>query len=196
MRDVESFHFDLDARIRQGSGGIESEIPMTFVGDVSVPDRVRGTLQVSLGFFTVRIKTLAIGDTAYITDPQTGDWVIAPGLLSALPNPADLARDKAPTVEDLTVVGEEVLDGVAVYHLTGVPSEETLGKLGDEAGIAFWIGVEDLLLRRVATEGQIDLSAIGQSLGGAGITGIATVAITIVFSNYGEPVTIDAPEVP
>ena len=196
MRDVESFHFDLDARIRQSSGGIESEIPMSFVGDVRVPDRVRGTLQVSLGFFTVRVETLVIGDTAYITDPQTGDWMIAPGLLSALPNPADVAQEKAPIVEDLTLIGKEVLNGATVYHLTGVPPEETLGDLGDEAEIAFWIGVEDLLLRRVATEGQIDLSAIGQSLGGAGISGTATVAITIVFSNYGKPVTIEAPDVP
>ena len=144
----------------------------------------------------MRIEILAIGDTAYITDPETGEWTVAPGLLSALPNPADVAQDKAPTIEGLALVGQEELGGTAVHHLTGVPSEETLADLGNEAAIAFWIGVEGLLLRRVATEGQIDLSAIGQSLGGAGISGTANVAITIVFSNYGEPVTIEPPEVP
>ena len=196
MRDVESFHFELDAHVMQSSGGVESEIPMTFVGDVSVPDRVRGTLEVSLGFFTLRLETLAIGDTAYMRDPETGDWAIARGLDSMLPNPADVAHDKAPAVESLTLVGEEVLDGATVYHLTGVPSKENLGDPRDEAEIAYWIGVEDLLLRRVETGGQIDISAIGEALGGAGLSGTATVAITIEFSDYGEPVTIEAPQIP
>ena len=144
MRDVESFHFDLDARARQSGEGIESEIPMTFVGDVFVPDRVRGTLRVSLGFFELRIETIAIGDTAYMRDPQTGDWAIAPDLLSALPDRAHVAKDHAPSLEDLTLVGEKVLDGVTLYHLTGVVPKDALDDQEDDVEISFWIGVEDL----------------------------------------------------
>ena len=86
MSEAGTFRFDLDATVRSSSEGLDIQIPISFVGDVQAPDRVRGELVVDLGPFVLEIETVMIGDTTYTTDLQTGQWEITAGLSSALPN--------------------------------------------------------------------------------------------------------------
>ena len=192
MRDVESFHFAVDARVRPDAGLSGAEIPISYVGDVLTPDRVRGTLSVSLGFFTLEIETITIGEAAYTTDPQTGEWGIASDPISALPNPVELTGADTLALNDATLVGEETLDGERVYRLRGAPPPATVGGV---ATADFWIGVEDFLIRQITAEGSMALEDVADALGGGGLSGTATLSMTITFSRYGEPVVIEAPEV-
>ena len=157
-----------------------------------VPDRIRGTLSVSLVFFTLAIETITIGETSYTTDPQTGKWGISTGPISALPNPVELAASDTLALNDAALVGEETLDARQVYHLKGVPPTAAIDGV-QTADI--WIGVEDFLIRQIKAEGVIDLGDVAEVLGGGGLSGTATLVMAITFSRYGEPVVIEAPDI-
>ncbi len=69
MEAVESMHLEMVAEIKIDSGGTETRLPIKLAGDFQAPDRVRSSLSVSLGFFSIEIETIAIGDDVYTTDP-------------------------------------------------------------------------------------------------------------------------------
>ena len=196
MREVGSFHFELEADVKPSSsaGGLIQEIPFTFSADYQAPDRVHGKLAVSLGFFSVEVEIITVGDTTYITDPETGEWTTGSGPFSVLPSPTEFTSEVVSALDDVTLVGQEVLDGTPVYRLRGVPPLTVFeGSGGISAQADFWIGVEDSLLRQIVAEGQISLEAMTGTFGVSGISGDATVTMTMTFAAYGVPVVIEAP---
>ncbi len=60
----------------------------------------------------------------------------------------------------------------------------------------FWIGVDDFLIRKITAEADVGLDELGGALGDVGISGPATVSLTITISDFGKPFVIEAPEVP
>ena len=199
---AESFHFEMDANVKVTISGIPLSIPVTFVGDFQEPARMRGTAAISVGFASLQTDIVTIGDTVYATDPETGEWEVNsdPDLL--LFDPLDFVGAGGPKIGDfegLELAGVEVLQGDQVYHLTGMVPAEAFGESEGEAQAHFWIGVQDMLFRQVRFEGELSLEGIEGALGGsvpAGVlSGAATITITITFSDYDEPVVIEAPEV-
>ena len=188
-----SLHFELDARIKSPTAAFGTEIPLSFVGDFQAPDRVRGRLAASLGFFSLELEAITIGDTFYFTDPQTGQWETRPGAASALPNPAAFIMSSAGAVEAAVLVGRESLEGTPVYHLQGILPLDAFGGPEGRVQADIWIGVEDSLVRQISAAGEAPLDDLSAALGTTGLSGTANVAVTIRFSDYGEPVVIEAP---
>ena len=194
MKGVSSFHFAVEGSITPGTGGFTAAIPLTYVGDFKAPDLVRGKLTLQVAFFSVEIETIAIGDAVYNTNPQTGIWETTPGLAGAIPSPPQLVLSGLPRLIGPVSGERDNLDGAPVFRLRGVLPAGFVGESEGEADI--WIGAEDLLVRQVAGEGEISLEDLGAALGVSGISGKATIALTVRFSDYGKPVTIEAPQVP
>ena len=195
MSEVASFHFNLEASVGVDAGGIATQIPVSLVGDFQAPDRARLKLNVSLLFFTLETETVIIGDTVYSTDPVTGEWQIESGLAIGLPSPTDFAGGPAPALDDAVLVGLEFLDGTQVYHLRGMIPGEILGAPDSNSQADYWIGVENYLILKLVGEGEVSVEDLADELGGVSVSGPATIALTVVFSNYGAPVLIEAPEI-
>ncbi len=60
----------------------------------------------------------------------------------------------------------------------------------------FWIGVDEFLIRKITAEADVALDELGGALGSVGISGPATVSLTIAISDFGTLVVIEAPELP
>jgi hypothetical protein len=194
MKQVESFHFEIEGSIKLAAGDSISEIPITFVGDFKSPDRVRGKLAVSLGFFALEMETIVIGDTTYSTNVQTGKWEIAPGLAAALPNPAQFTESAVPALGNPVLLGTETLNGNQVYDLRGVPPPGIFA--GPDGKVEFWLSADSLLIVQIAIEGDISLESAGGAIGGIALSGTAPLQMTMRLSAFGEPVEINAPEIP
>ena len=194
METAGTLHFDLEGEITVPTGDTETSIPVSFVGDMQMPDRLGGKVTLSVAFFTLEAESIVIGDTSYTTDLLTQEWKVAPGLASALPSPLDLLSENLSALEGVEFVGVESLDGWRVFHIRGTLPE---GSLGDnELGFDVWIDLDDMLVRQAAVGGQVSLESLGNELESVGISGTARVAVTIKFSGHGEPVEIIAPALP
>ena len=199
MAEVESFHFEIESTVSISSDDTDVGLPIDFTGDFQAPDRIRGKLSLSLGFFTIEMETIAIGDTAYITNLESGEWEESSGLGFGVPNPAELAVPVGVSLVDLTLIGEEELDGIRVFHLKGAPPASLFGDASDDAEADFWIGVDDFRTRQVTASGQVSLGGgggFGLPFGGADLAGSATIVLTAKFSDYDKPVVIEAPAIP
>ena len=196
MAGVDSFHFQVDAAVKTSAGDLETTIPLTLVGDFQAPDRARTKLTVSLGFFSVEVESIAIGDTLYVTNPQTGQWEITSDSAFVFPSPTEFTGGIDLGLDEMVLVGEVTLGGTQTLHLRGTAPAEAFGGSQGRSEVEFWIGVDDLLIRKVATEVEISLEDLTASLGGVGLSGPATLSMTMEFTGYGEPVVIEAPEIP
>ena len=195
MAKVTSFHFDVQATIKPQSDDFNFEIPLSFVGEFQAPDRVRGKLTLSVAFFSMEMDTITIGDVTYSTNVQTGEWETTPGLSSAIPSPGELTRVGTESLGDAVAVGLTTFDGVPVIRLRAQPPPGTFG--ADAAAQAeFWIGMDDSLIRQIVAEGEMSLESLGDALALGGISGKATLSLTMRLSDFGEPVSIEPPVVP
>ena len=199
MEAVESMHLEMLAEVTINAGGTETTLPLNLVGDYQAPDRFRSSLNVNLGFFSIETETIAIGDEIYTTDPLTGEWTREEaGAASSftLPAPGDFA-----TGVDLGLVNPILLDivvaedGVEVYLLSGAPPPDVFGSDGALSDAQFSVGIDDLLIRKIFAEAEVDVGELGP-LGATGISGLATISLTITLSDFGVPVVIEAPELP
>ena len=139
---------------------------------------------------TFEFEIIQIGNTVYNTDPVTGAWEVEV-IESSDPGLANLGQFIAELsdLEDPVLVGEETLD-VRVYFLKAVakdmamPMEQGTG-VGD-FHFDFWIGVEDNLFRQFSTEGEVKM---------INLPGSITIAGMMKYSDHGEPVLIDPPDI-
>ena len=198
MQEVGSLHFELDATVTVPAGGVETEVPVSLVADYQPPDRMRAKLVVSVAFFALEMETIAIGDTIYATNLETGEWEVSSiDLTSALLRPTEFEGDVVIAENyDVVLVGLETLDGTPVFHLRGLPPQQIFGELDATAQANLWVGVEDLLIRQIAAEGEIALEELGEVFGQFGLSGTANISSTVRISGFGEPVLIEAPQIP
>ena len=96
MDEVDSFHFDMDMQMRVGDQGATLEVPISFVGDYQAPDRSEGTLSVRFLLFDIESRFVSIGDTTYVTDPDTGEWDISSGPASPFGGPDEFGERRLP----------------------------------------------------------------------------------------------------
>ena len=194
MEAVGSFHFEIEMVITAESEGTTMEVPFNLVGDFQEPDRAMGKTEFSILFFTIETEFIQIGDTGYSTNPETGEWMIDEDSGVPFGSPTDLVGTAlAEGIEGLELLGEETRDGVRVYHVSGsVPASE-FSEEGAEGELQadLWIGVEDLLIRELAIEGQIEPPDDSLELDEGGTVGMS---LSMKLSDFGVPVTIEAPE--
>ncbi len=203
MQEAESFHFELKANISANMEGFAMEVPISFIGDYVAPDRTRGKISFSLGFISLDMEAITIGDTAYITNPETGEWEITEGSVTTVPNPADFTGlTDGIAFEGIEIIGEDILDdGTPVLKLSIKTPEDLFGGEDNEVKTEIWIGRDDSLIREVRVEGSVpldenaaDLMPGGSPFGSGGLTGgTADISMSFVFSQYNSPIEIEAP---
>ncbi len=189
-QEEESYHFEMEMEMAVTEGEIAMEIPITFSGDFQPPDRVQAMVSMTMFGFTIDMETITIGETAYAVNPLTGEWEVSTEPASPFA-PEDFTAVAPEEIEDLVLVGEETLDGTRVYHLRGVVGSEVLGEAlagtEGEIRVEHWIGVEDGWLRQSVIEGELSMPDEA---------GTIELSVTITYSDYGQEVTIEPPEMP
>lgn len=178
-------------------GGYSVDVPLTLVGDFQAPDRMEGTITISMLGFTVEMEVISIGDAAYGTNPETGEWEFGFEVASEW-LPSNYTSIRQTEVANLEYIGEETLNGTPVHHLTGTASSQAFGGFfsGMEGSlqVEFWIGVEDGRLNQSAVQGDVLLTDSSGLPFGEAAGGTANIAMTIHFSEFGKSVVIEAPE--
>jgi hypothetical protein len=190
-----SWHLDMEMQMTMEMQGLTLDIPLIFAADYQAPDRMQGTLSADLMGMALEMDMIVIGETAYVTDPETGEWTVSSDPATSFA-PEEFTGLDPDRLEDLVLVGEEALDDVPVYHLKGTtPAEELgMGQLDLDVGVqgelqvGYWIGVEDSLLRQATMDGE--LSVLGEEEATVQLSATAT------YSGFGEPVVIEPPELP
>jgi hypothetical protein len=182
---------DVTAKFRDLTVGV----PVGYEGHFRAPDRLEGTGSTKLFGLTFKKDVVLLGRTMTVTTQGTGG-----GEAMARPAPMlsllDFAGLDPSLIRDLTLVGEETLDGTPVYHLKGSlaagPRQVTHGgasvQLQGQVQFDLWIGVADSLPRLITAEGKMTSS--GTVPGSLHVVGRAT------FSEFGQPVVIEPEERP
>jgi hypothetical protein len=195
LGEMASWHLDMEMQMTMEMQGLTLDIPLIFAADYQAPDRMQGTLSADLMGMALEMDMIVIGETAYVTDPETGEWTVSSDPATSFA-PEEFTGLDPDRLEDLVLVGEEALDDVPVYHLKGTtPAEELgMGQLDLDVGVqgelqvGYWIGVEDSLLRQATMDGE--LSVLGEEEATVQLSATAT------YSGFGEPVVIEPPELP
>lgn len=184
VRRAGSLHYALDMQMTMTSiRGDSWTQEARLTGDYVAPDRLRGVLIVTNPWSATRSEVIVADGEAYVTDPQTGEWVT--GLKLAMSYyPVIIAgcliRMAEGDTDDLAIVGIERLDGVQVYHLAGP------GGARDELELEYWTGVEDGLLRKAAVR-------TGARPGWSDEAYTIRISATLTVSGFGEPTMITPP---
>lgn len=187
-----SVHFAISlsgAPVYADSGQVFTLNSMT--GDLKRPDSVLAVLSVTSGGGVAEIRTVALGDKQYMTNPITRAWgCLMPG--SAF-NPAVLFDPEQGVehllqtgLDDVSLVGVEDLGGTPSYHLRGTIAGEKLqpismGLLGTgPVSVELWA---DQASMRASKLVLVDTSSDTASPS----------TWTIIFSDYGKTIDVRAP---
>ena len=193
---VESYHSELDMAIRGGAGANRFEFSYGLVVDYQAPDGWRAEIAATVPLQgSIEVQMVSIGDTAYATNPETGEWEFVPTDSFPFESIDLITKDAVARMGDLSVEGVEQLAGADVYLIIGtvpagaVATTTLLGTVIDggegELRVVYWIGVDDSLIRRFTGEGEVQLDVESK----------VSVSVTADFSDFGKEVVIEAPVV-
>ena len=195
--------------ISAAQGGTSIEFPITLQADFQKPLDSAGSVKIELGFFSIEMKFISVDGEFYMTDPETGEWLLGADASEFLPlNPSDfgdaenfISPELLAESDRLTLEGVEDIDGVSAYRIAASADGESsalLEGIDGELDMTFWVGVEDGLLRRIAANGELGIPDTGAAQSdslfgglGGGDTGIE---ILIEYSDFNVPFQIEAPE--
>ena len=201
MEAVQSAHIEMGITTTiEGENGFTAEIHV--LGDFQLPDRTQATMSVKTQGFTVELEFISIGVESFIKNPLTGEWEASVDSVESFSNllaePAfetDFPPDK---VAQFEVVRIESLDGESLYYLRAeLPGPDLVKLLDDqsvsnaEGEVAYWIGVDDYLIRKIEIRAEQESERIGIDAG----VDIITNHFVIELSDYNGEVEIVAPEV-
>ncbi|MBN1136183.1 MAG: LppX_LprAFG lipoprotein [Anaerolineae bacterium] len=196
MEKIDSAHLDMTMAMTMTAQGMTLNIPITMAGDMQNPDRFKGKMSMSMMGQSMNVDMVVIGDTTYVTDPTTGEWQVTTAEEAGVPfDPKELTGGVKPEdIEGLTFVGEEMVGDRPAYHLTGKVTkaplglEESLGAGGDVNLTAdYWIDKETNYTLKTTVNGDLVITGDMEAT--------INMAMTILFSAFDVPVTIEAPEV-
>lgn len=192
MARTSSWHVDIIGVMTMYYKGLSMDIPVTYTGDFSAPERLEGKLSMDILWSKLERDTVLISRLLTAPKPGTGETVsnVQPVPLVSL---LDFVEFEPADIPNLELVGEETLDGVPVYHLKGGVSavEMEIVQAGSkftiegEVVLDILIGVDDFLPQRASADGSLAVSG--------GAQGTLHVAGTATFSEYGSEQTAKAP---
>ena len=131
---------------------------------VKAPDSLRMKVDVvAPGFGFVKVEIVQVGDQAFIKLTEEAPWLQLPQdqVPFDFAGIAQLFGSLPGEVEDLTVTGQETVQGAPATVLEGVVQSEALSDLittaepGHPVNLTLWIDPEQEVLRQVRLEGQI-----------------------------------------
>ena len=209
--ELDSFSMFTELVVSATQGGTSIEFPITLQADFQMPFDSKGAVEISLGFFRIEIQFISADGDFYITDPETGDWVLGASANDLLPlDPSDFAEaenfvgpELLQNSDKLTLEGLEEIQGVAAYRIAASPGDGSISilvmeELGGDLDMTFWVGVEDGLLRRISANGKLAIPDTGSespdNLLGALAGEDTNFEILIEYSNFNIPVQIEPPQ--
>ena len=198
MKLVRSVHYGAEVVSRAfDDEGQLVEASLMVSGDFQSPDRERVSYTLSIGGFRMEFEIVSIGGVVYVKDPDTGEW--SAGLngdgqqksLGDFPELTDFigAGFDLSELREVEFIGEILLDGRDVYHVSGQISPSVLGGIPEEFSasdgmvrLEYWIGTDDRLVRRARLRFEEDI-------GGE----LVEMRLVLRMSGYGEEFNIVAP---
>jgi hypothetical protein len=199
MTELQSFHFVLTTvnGTTQFYEGLELS---QLEGDVVRPDRFRASAKVHIVIADVDVKLISVGGRVWITDPTSGgDRYIDVGDMGAsgfdpvvLLNPDRWILPAVDAVNDPVVAGQETINGADSTRIDGtIDLKSTLKMNGTEAPgwiisipdsmpVSIWIDDENRIVRIRVTGPILQTEA-------------KDLIRQIDFSNFNEPIEIEAP---
>jgi len=160
-------------------------------GDLQRPDRATAKADIGFAGTTLSVNVVALGQEQYMTNFLTGRWERAPEDLDYNPAVVFDPERGIPGVlrdtRDVTLVGEENLDGASAYHLRGVVPQAAVAPMtgnafqGDPIDFDLWIDRDTSDIRKVVLHDT------------AAAQGATPATWTLVLSKHNEPVTIEKP---
>lgn len=187
---LSSFHFDLS---QEGGGTpIAMDLEMTGAeGDIAPPDKLSMSITATWGSMYVETGLVTVGQITYMQNPINKKWELLSDDFKAVTlfSPETGVKAVMDSATDLVLLGIQSEGGVPNYHLKGLIRSEVLDAIavghsaeGLPVDVEMWIGVDDLLLRKVVFDGRI---CDDENEG---------IVRTLVLSDFNEPVNIELPE--
>jgi hypothetical protein len=192
LEQIGTYHVEMEIQMTFKQEGLSMEVPLTYTGDIGSEDSMVALVTMTIMGITVETEMIQLEGTTYMTNPETGQWEVTETQVTPV-DPTDFTDIDLTDIENLSHAGKEILDGIEVYHLTGTLPAEKIGETGDELHIEYWIGVEDLLTRKVAFEGEIDF--LDNGIMDEDVPSRMGMTMTMALSDFGKDVVIEAPEI-
>ncbi len=187
---VTSLHFDLSQK--GGGTPIAMDMEMTAAyGDTMPPDRLAMTIEGTVGQMFMETDLITVGEITYMQKPWDGNWEQLSDDFQAIKlfSPETGIKAVMESATDLSLIDQEEFGGVLCYHMKGSILSEALDSIavghaaeGLPVDVELWIGIADLLLRKVVLDGQI---CEDENIG---------IIRTLVLSDFNEPIIIELPE--
>ena len=204
MRALKSSHVEADYTATLRVDDVEDGlIEMSMAGDLQAPDRAQIEMKMNVEEEDTETEFIIVANETYVRFPGTNIWHHYPTEDPVMPDLREALRFNPDEVADFALIGEEDLDGEQVYYLRGSLNFEGGGPLGDVpttvdensllgevvGEVEYWIGVADFLVRKSVHHVVVAVSPSVDE--GAGMR----LMLVITLSDYGKPVSIQAPEV-
>lgn len=187
IQKVKSYHFNLVVD-NPGQGGVLTI--KTADGDVLVPDKLQAKANALVFGSVVNVRIIAIGDKQYVTDPITGSWMAASGLL----DPRTLSDPKTGVgailghVQNPSTPTDANVDGTACWNINGTLDAKYL------AGITGGTAPTGSIVAVTTCIGKADNLPYLMRLSGIAAKGdTAKTVRTFKLSKFGETLVITAP---
>ena len=185
---VTSFHFVLTHE--NGSTPLPLSLELESAeGDVVVPGSLAAEVDAEAVGIDVSVRVIGIDDRTWVTNPFTRAWQELPGTdIRDFADPAALVSGLLPSIMDPALSGGGSVGGVQTHLVTGsIDSgalQDALGiaEPGRDVAVEVWIGIDDLLPRRVRLIGPLS------------DTESPDVVRQVEISRFNEPVEIMPPE--
>jgi len=193
MESVDSFRLVLSHDGGRTSAALGLEVEK-IACDVARPDRLQGMIEAMMMGSFVRLGLITVGSTSYLTNPFNDEWeqVSSKFDASGLFDPDSSFAAMLGGMSNPTRVNDEKVDGVDSYHIEGKIASKDLYPIvlllrltpaeGVDDDMEIWVGMDDLLLRRVRIKGQITADEK---------PGIVR---TMSLSKFGQEVEIELPD--
>lgn len=187
IQKVSSYHFNL-AVDNPGTGG--SLVIKNANGDILVPDKLKATANVLVLSSVVQVQMISIDSQQYVTNPITGTWMPATGLL----DPRTLSNSRTGVasilghIQNPTTPKDSSANGTSCWSIDGTLDSQYLSGItgggtptGSKVAVTTCIGKSDHLPYLIRITG---IATQGDS---------AKTVRTFTLSKFNEQLTITAP---
>ena len=141
--------------------------------------------------FAFSFEIREIGGLSYTQDPLTGEWEVEQAE-TATGDPLEALMQGLLALDDIATTIDP-LDGAPMYRITGnLPEGEATSGAPLRGDVLMWVGVDDLLVRRMSIEGQVPANEY-EGLIPADLQQVFESTI-FEFSRFNVPVEIVVPE--
>ncbi len=193
MSEVVTFALEIDILLDVRTGGLQIEVPVKYQADLHAIGFSSADLTITIPFQIVESKLITSSGTNYILDTTTDKWERLPGDSPFFAGPSVFLGTNASDVTDLSLVGNETLDGTDTLIVSAKRLGVEIGGATGDLDVVYWIGAEDNLLHKVEASGFVEFGEDGVPGLDFSITN-ANVSLTARFFDYGKPVQITTPE--